>query len=66
MLNQKNLNYFLFCAALFYTVIIFRITFLIPITFLLTDKILHEVLEYQLETRPAHTKRSTRAARAGG
>ena len=52
MLNQKNSNYFSF-----YTAIAVLVALLVPITFLLTDKISHEILEYQLEVEPAHTIR---------
>ncbi len=52
MLNQKNSNDFLL-----HTAIAVFIALLVPIAFLLTDKISHEVLQYQLEVEPAHTRR---------
>ena len=51
MLNKINLSYFLVYAA-----IVLLVTLLVPTTFLLTDKILYETLEYQLKAEPAHTR----------
>ena len=53
MPNPENSNHFLL-----HTAIAVFIALLVPITFLLTDKILHEALQYQLEVEPAHTRRS--------
>ena len=51
MLNKTSLSYFLVYAA-----IVLLVTSLVPITFLITDKISHGSLEYRLKAEPPHTR----------